>query len=42
MDNVNIWLATTNGVYSSGIKTVIEKETFDISNGLPHILINLK
>jgi len=39
MDNVNIWLATTNGVIVLD-KNGNRKETFDISNGLPHNSIN--
>ena len=40
MDNRNIWLATTNGVFviDKGSKTV--KGPFDITNGLPHNSIN--
>jgi ligand-binding sensor domain-containing protein/serine phosphatase RsbU (regulator of sigma subunit) len=39
MDNNYIWLATTNGVIVLD-KNGNKKETFDISNGLPHNSIN--
>ena len=39
MDDKNIWLATTNGVIVLD-KNGNKKETFDISNGLPHNSIN--
>ncbi len=40
MDEQNIWLATTNGVFVLDRVSGLPKDTFDINHGLPHSYIN--
>jgi serine phosphatase RsbU (regulator of sigma subunit)/ligand-binding sensor domain-containing protein len=40
IDDQNIWLATTNGVIVLDKRTGVRKNSFDITNGLPHNSIN--
>jgi ligand-binding sensor domain-containing protein/serine phosphatase RsbU (regulator of sigma subunit) len=40
MDNRNVWVATTNGVFVYDKNSGKRKQVYDINNGLPHNFIN--